>query len=115
MVHDSHSRQEAKIDYLSPDVPGSLPWFPVPMVRATEESLQGYGQLVDDYRTFPIEIVRWPARGWRPVDPGTCDEAGTTSGVFSCQWQGDVLMGSNSAVEDEYLLGWSTNPDEATQ
>ena len=115
MVDNSQSRQEEKVDYLSPDVPGSLPWFHVPVVRATEQSLEGYGQLVDDYRDFPIEIVRWPAPDWRPIDPGTGDEAGTTSGVFSCQWQGDVLMGNNSAVQDEYLLGWSTNPGEATR
>src|SRR5580700_1176928 len=34
-----------------------------PLVEATEKSLAGYGALVTDPRTFPIEIVRWPARG----------------------------------------------------
>ena len=65
-----------KIDYLSPDVPDELPWLDVPLVRATNENLQGYGQLVDDYHDFPVEIVTWPAPGWRPVDPGTGNEAG---------------------------------------
>jgi hypothetical protein len=36
-----------------------------PLVAASDASLAGYGCLVDDPRTFPIEIVRWPAQGWR--------------------------------------------------
>jgi len=115
MIDDSDSGQDGAIDYLAPDVPGTLPCFQVPLVRATEQSLQGYGQLVDNHQDFPVEIVRWPAAGWRPVDPGTGDEAGTTSGVFSCHWQGDMLMGKNTAVGDEYLLGWSTTPQDAVQ
>ena len=63
MVHDARCRQEEEVNYLQPDVPGSLPWLNVPLVRATDQSLEGYGQLVDDYRDFPIEIVRWPASG----------------------------------------------------
>ena len=39
-----------------------------PLIAATEASLKGYGCLVDDPKTFPIEIVRWPAQGWRPID-----------------------------------------------
>ncbi|MBV7331350.1 ureidoglycolate lyase [Chloroflexi bacterium TSY] len=102
-----------KIDYLSPDVPGELPWHDVPLVRATADSLEGYGQLVDDYRGFPLEIVTWPAQGWRVVDPGTGNEAGTTSGRFDFWWEGDVLFGRNQAVDDQYLLGWSKNPAQA--
>src|ERR1700719_4438796 len=37
-----------------------------PIVLATEASLEGFGRLVDDPKTFPIEIVRWPPQGWRP-------------------------------------------------
>src|SRR6478736_4032328 len=57
------------IDYLQPDVPRALPWHEVPLVRATPVSLAGYGELVDDPEDFPVEIVTWPALGWRPVDP----------------------------------------------
>jgi hypothetical protein len=35
------------------------------LVVAADASLKGYGCLVDDPKTFPIEIVRWPAQGWR--------------------------------------------------
>ncbi len=39
-----------------------------PVVKASDESLKGYGCIVDRPQEFPIEIVRWPAQGWRPVD-----------------------------------------------
>jgi hypothetical protein len=47
------------------------------------------------------------------VDKGTGDEAGTKEGIFDFWWEGEVLFGRNNAVKDEYLLGWSVNPDEA--
>ena len=52
----------------------SLPTFDVPLVEASDQSMQGYGCLVADPDSFEIEIVRWPAPGWRPVDQGTGDE-----------------------------------------
>ena len=54
----------------------------LPLVRATPETLSGYGRLVDDYAGAEIEIVTWPAAGWRPVDPGTGNEGGVTEGLF---------------------------------
>jgi hypothetical protein len=103
------------IDYLRPDVPHRLPLVDVPLVRATSDSLRGYGLLVDDPASFKVEIVRWPAQGWRPVDAGTGDEAGTTKGIFQCWWEGDYLYGNNGAVGGEYLLGWATCPGDAVR
>ncbi|WP_259969533.1 hypothetical protein [Leisingera caerulea] len=91
----------------------SLPWHEVPLIRATEESVKGYGCLVDDAETFEIEIVQWPAQGWRPVDEGTGDEAGWVEGTFRGDWRGDVLYGENEAVNGSYVLGWSTDPQQA--
>ena len=105
---------DKKIDYMNPDVPEALPWVDVPLVRATDENLEGYGRLVDDYQNYELEIVTWPVRGWRKVDPGTGNEAGTTFGNFDFWWEGDVLFGKNQAVNDQYLLGWSKNPGEAS-
>ena len=115
-------------EYLAPDVPGELPWHPVPLVRATSESLQGYGALVDDWRErydwrakafvyagVLIEIVTWPVAGWRQCDPGTGNEGGTTHGHFEFWWQGDVLYGRNQAVGSHYLLGWSKNPRDSRE
>ena len=103
------------INYLAPDVPPELPWFELPLVHATPQSLKGYGKLVTDYNNYPLEIVTWPAQGWRAVDPGTGNEAGTTFGTFEFWWEGEVLYGKNHAVNDQYLLGWSKNPAEASR
>jgi hypothetical protein len=83
------------------------------VVVATEQSLAGFGQLVDDPETFPIEIVRWPAQGWRPIDANSGDQAGVTAGVFEFWWKGQTLYARNNAVGDSYLFGWSTWPEEA--
>lgn len=92
----------------------SLPQVKVPLIEATEESVRGYGCLVDDPADFSIEIVRWPAPGWRPVDEDSGDEGGVVEGIFHGQWTGDVLMGRNEAVDGEYVLGWACDPQRAS-
>src|SRR5262247_1686108 len=85
------------------------------IVEATVETLAGYGRIERDFPSAKIEIVRWPAQGWRPVDPDTGDQGGTTEGIFSFWWKGEVLYGRNDAVGDSYLLGWSRDPREASE
>ncbi|CUH86754.1 hypothetical protein PH5382_00667 [Phaeobacter sp. CECT 5382] len=63
----------------------SLPWHEVPLIRATDETVKGYGQLVDDPEGFEIEIARWPQQGWRPIDQGPGDEGGWVEGIFPVQ------------------------------
>ena len=92
----------------------SLELFDVPLIGATPQSVAGYGCLVDDPDTFEIEIVRWPAQGWRPVDEGTGDEGGFVEGIFHGEWRGDVLYGTNEAVSGNYVLGWSADPQKAS-
>ena len=95
-------------------LPDRLRIVELPVVRATNESLEGFGKLVDDPRGHPIEIVPWPHSGWRKLDPGTGAEGGTTTGRFDFWWEGDVLLGRNHAVaSDEYLFGWSCEPKAA--
>lgn len=94
-----------------PDRPG----FDIPLVEATAETLQGYGELIDGPDARAVEIVRWPAGGWRPVDPGTGDEAGTTEGNFEFWWSGDVLRARNEAVRDHYVTGWACDPSKASE
>jgi ureidoglycolate lyase len=84
-----------------------------PLVVATSASLEGYGLLVDEPRTFPIEIVRWPAQGWRAIDAGSGDQGGVTEGLFEFCWSGATLYARNHAVGDSYLFGWSTWPEQA--
>jgi hypothetical protein len=103
-----------KPDYLNPNLPSDLPAFRIPIIRATEDSVKGYGCLVDDPNNFEIEITRWPAQGWRPVDIDSGDEGGTKQGIFLSEWKGDILYGSNEAVGGEYILAYSTNPEKAS-
>jgi len=86
-----------------------------PLVVATDASLEGYGKLVDDPKTFAIEIVRWPQQGWRPIDDNSGDQGGITQGVFEFEWMGETLFARNNAVRDSYLFGWSTWPEEASR
>ncbi len=89
--------------------------FEIPLRRATAESLRGYGELVSDPESRAIEIVPWPVPGRRPLDPGTGDEGGTTEGIFEFWWSGDVLEGRNNAVDDQYVLGWTREPEAASR
>ena len=82
---------------------------------ATDDSVKGYGCLVDEPGNFDIEIVQWPAQGWRPIDDGTGDEGGFVEGTFNCEWKGDILYGTNEAVGGHYVLGWSTDPQSASE
>jgi hypothetical protein len=84
------------------------------LLAATDASLEGYGYLVDDPKSFHIEIVPWPAQGSRPIDPNTGDQGGVAEGLFEFSWQGETLYARNNAVGDSYLFGWSNWPEEAT-
>lgn len=108
-------KQEAAvpIDYLNPGLPAGLASVSMPIRQATPESLEGYGRLVDDSAQCQVEIVRWPARGTRPIDAGTGDQGGTTEGVFVSEWQGDILYGRNDAVGGHYILAYAQPPERA--
>ncbi len=97
-------------DYLNPSLPEGLARVTMPLIEANPETLRGFGRLVEDPRACMIEIVRWPAKGWRPVDEDTGDQAGTTEGIFSSVWEGDVLFGRNDAVGGEYILAYASEP-----
>ena len=93
----------------------ALPLRDVPLIVATDESVQGYGALVEHPDDIEIEIVRWPATGWRQVDEDSGDEAGWVEGTFHGEWQGDVLFGRNDSVSGHYVLGWSTTDPAASR
>lgn len=98
------------IDYMNPDVPAGLNAHDVTLVKATADSLEGFGMLVDDPNDVDIEIVQWPQQGWRAIDDGTGDEGGTVEGDFLFWWQDGTLFGRNKAVNDQYVLGWDHDP-----
>jgi hypothetical protein len=80
-------------DYLNAKVPPGLRLVDVPLVRTTEQSIAGYGEVAHT-RDHRIEIVPWPLAGWRKLDAGTGIEGGTTEGIFACEWRGNELLGA---------------------
>jgi hypothetical protein len=100
---------------LHPELPLNLKRVRIPIVEASEKTLEGYGYLVEKPEEAIIEIVQWPAKSWRNVDPDTGDEGGTTEGIFAAEWKGDVLYGSNEAVSRNYTLGYRVNPENADE
>ncbi|MBK9115787.1 MAG: ureidoglycolate lyase [Betaproteobacteria bacterium] len=102
-------------DYLNPGLPDGLRRVRMPVVAATDAALAGYGLLIDEPYGHRIEIVRWPAQGWRPVDEDSGDEGGTTQGVFVSEWRGDVLYGRNEAVAGHYILAYADEPSRADE
>ena len=85
----------------------------IPLIKATNETLKGYGYLIDSYENSDIEIVTWPKQGWREIDEGTGNEGGSTEGSFDAWWEGSTLYGQNNAVQHnsdyevdgKYILG----------
>ena len=91
----------------------------IPLVKATNETLKGYGYLIDSYENSDIEIVTWPKQGWREIDKGTGNEGGSTEGSFDTWWEGSTLWGQNNAVQHnnsdyevdgKYILGHALPP-----
>jgi len=101
------------IDFLNPNLPAGLTHVSMPVVDASNGTLQGYGSLVTDPADCQIEIVRWPAQGTRPVDADSGDQGGTTQGVFTSEWRGDILYGHNEAVDGHYILAYACPPEIA--
>ncbi len=87
----------------------------VPLVAATPESFRDFGRIETSLQAAEVEIVTWPAPGWRPVDPGTGDEGGVVEGRFEFWWAGDVLRSRNHALGRDYVLGWATDPAAASE
>ena len=102
-------------DYMNPALPAGLSHVKIPIVKASAESVKTYGCLVDDPDHFEIEITRWPAKSWRPVDTDSGNEGGVKEGIFYSSWKGDILYGSNEAVGGNYILGYNTDPAEADE
>lgn len=93
----------------------TLPLHFVEIIKATPETVAGYGVLVkpEDFSTFQVPIVTWPQPGKRPIQEGTGNQGGTTQGDFTMEWHGNKLYATNHAVNGAYLTGWATHPDYA--
>jgi len=87
----------------------------VPIRRATPETFVGFGKIVSSFAEAEVEIVTWPAPGWRPVEPGTGNEGGITSGEFEVYRTGDFMHARNHAVDGHYVTGWFLDPVRASE
>eukprot|EP00931_Biecheleriopsis_adriatica_P080457 TRINITY_DN53804_c0_g1_i1.p1 TRINITY_DN53804_c0_g1~~TRINITY_DN53804_c0_g1_i1.p1 ORF type:complete len:276 (+),score=43.23 TRINITY_DN53804_c0_g1_i1:52-879(+) len=110
-------------NFRKPSLPSGLKVQDLELEVASDESLVGLGRIVHSPNDFTVadrtfEIARWPQPGWRPLDPGTGDEAGTTEGDFEVQWKGDYFYGHNLAIATEnnrYLDGLGALPEDASE
>ena len=87
----------------------------VPIVKATERSLRGYGRLVAEFSQAVVTIVTWPAPGWRGIVPGTGNEGGVVEDRFVMQRRGELQYATNLAVGRHYLTGWYADPATASE
>jgi ureidoglycolate lyase len=85
------------------------------LVRATAESLEGYGHLVEDFATGKVTIVTWPQPGWRPIVDGTGNEGGVVEDTFEMVRRGQVQHAVNHAVGRGYVTGWFDDPGTARE
>jgi len=86
----------------------------VPILRATAETLSGYGQIVPDFERHAVQIVTWPQPGWRPIVAGTGNEGGIVQDEFVMERRGEIQYAVNRAVGRSYLTGWFTDPASAS-
>ncbi len=84
-------------------------------VRATAESLKGYGHLVEDFATGKVTIVTWPQPGWRPIVDGTGNEGGVVEDTFEMVRSGQIQHAVNHAVGRGYITGWFDDPATARE
>ncbi len=88
---------------------------PVPLKVASNESVRGYATLTTSFIDAEVEIVTWPAPGWRPIDEGTGNQGGTTEGSFEIFRVGSLMYAHNHAVDGHYITGWFDDPAVASE
>jgi ureidoglycolate lyase len=79
-----------------------------PLTDANNTTLDGYGCLVDDTENFPIEIVRWPAQGRRPIEQNSGDQGGVAEKLFEYCWNGENLYARHKAVGAGLVSDWTS-------
>jgi ureidoglycolate lyase len=93
---------------------GDVKVHSVPLMRASAESLRGFGRPITDFATAGCDITPWPVSGWRPLCPGTGDEGGFVEDVFRLGRRGRVQFAENVGLRRTYVTGWYGDPAEAS-
>jgi hypothetical protein len=76
----------------------------IPLIKATNETLKGYGYLIDSYENSDIEIVTWPKQGWREIDEGTGNEGGAPKDHLMLGGKVALCMDKTNAVQHNSRL-----------
>ena len=87
----------------------------VPLRHVTPETFKGFGRIVESFHDATVDIETWPAQGWRPVEPGTGNQGGVTSGRFDVYRAGDMMHARNHAVNGHYVTAWFSDPPSASE
>jgi Ureidoglycolate hydrolase len=83
----------------------------LPLLRASRQTLAGFGEIVPDFGSAKVKMTPWPLKGWRPMSAGVNgNEAGEVEGAFSMWAEGGLLFGRNEAVKRAYIIGWYDDP-----
>lgn len=95
--------------------------YDVPIIKATNESIKGYGKFVSDFKNeIPIN-VKWPKESklifhegkykyTRKVDKNTGSEALPTTGIFKSYYDKNFCYSTNTSVQNgEYIIGVKPN------
>jgi ureidoglycolate lyase len=94
------------IDLLRPPSTASVAVFDVPTVRASAESLRGFGRVIPHFAGSGCDITPWPVAGRRPLVPGTGIEGGVVEDVFTLSRRGAVQFAANVGLGRQYCTGW---------
>ena len=96
----------------------AMPYYEVPLLPMTRKNAKGLGRVIRDFNRAKVSIVRWPQKGWRPVERG--NEGGVVDGSFTTSWQGDFLVGCSDNFEVDnfethFVVGCSVDPAHANR
>lgn len=74
----------------------------IPLVVATNDSLNGYGNLVPDFYKEEVELLKWPVKGKRKLMEGTGVQVGLRENVFKVKWCHDTSYALGEKEESLY-------------
>jgi ureidoglycolate lyase len=108
------SDNQCGLDLTRPPSTRDVRVFDVPLLRATDSNLAGFGRMVRDFASAGCDITPFPLSGWRRLVEGTGDEGGVVEDVFELARVGRVQFAVNVGLGRKYVTGWyGSDPAEA--
>lgn len=100
-----HSCYTGLVDKIN-DNNNSINIHNVPVVKATKETLEGYGEIVIDFEKSNVINNTWPKTEGRPLYQNTGNQALPTSGLFKFTYDDKFYYACNESVPDgDYVTG----------